>query len=293
MKITEVLKRKGRILSFEVFPPKTTDKFDTVREATEAIASLSPDFMSVTYGAGGSGSRFTLEIAANIQNKYSVPVIHHLTCVGMSKEEIDNRLTAMKVCGLENILALRGDIPKEATPAEWAYKHANELARHIRKTGDFCIGGACYPDGHPESPTPEDDIDFLSLKVAAGCDYLTTQLFFDNSVYYNFVEKCSRARIGVPIVAGIMPITGIRQFERTALLSGSPIPDELLLAAEKYSDDPASFTLAGMEFAKAQINDLFSQGVKAVHVYTMNNPSVATEIYNQFKTNIVGDDKND
>ena len=291
MKITDVLNRKEKTLSFEVFPPKTTDKFDTVRDATEKIAALRPDFMSVTYGAGGSGSRFTLEIAANIQNKYSVPVIHHLTCVGMSKEEIDNRLTAMKVCGLENILALRGDIPKDSNSSEWAYKHANELARHIRKMGDFCIGGACYPDGHPESPTPEDDIDFLSLKVAAGCDYLTTQLFFDNSLYYNFVEKCTSARIHVPIIAGIMPITGIRQFERTALLAGSPIPGKLLDAADKYANDPDSFTKAGMEFAKSQIYNLFAKGVKAVHIYTMNNPAVAKEIYDDFKTNIVGDNK--
>lgn len=282
MKVIDIINASSRTLSFEVFPPKTNDKFDSVREATEKIAALAPSFMSVTYGAGGSGSRFTLEIAANIQNKFSVPVIHHLTCVGMSEEEIDNRLTAMSVCGLNNILALRGDIPQGGEPSLWAYKHANELALHIKERGDFCIGGACYPDCHPEASSREEDIFYLKKKVEAGCAYLTTQLFFDNSVYYSFVENCRKASIDVPIIAGIMPITSVKQFERTALLSGSAIPESLLACAELFSEDPDGFRRAGMEFAKKQIASLYESGVKNIHVYTMNNPAVAAELSKEF-----------
>ena len=283
MKVIDIINRSERTLSFEVFPPKTTDKFDSVRQATERIAALSPSFMSVTYGAGGSGSRFTLEIAANIQNKFSVPVIHHLTCVGMSEEETNNRLTAMSVCGLNNILALRGDIPVGGEPSEWAFSHANELAEHIKLRGDFCIGGACYPDCHPEASSQEEDIYYLKKKVDSGCEYLTTQLFFDNNVYFSFVDKCRAAGIDVPIIAGIMPITSVRQFERTALLSGSPIPSALLACAELFSEDADGFRRAGMEFAKKQITALYERGVRNIHVYTMNNPGVAAELSAEFR----------
>lgn len=278
MKVSDIIANKNRTLSFEVFPPKTTDKFDSVRAATEKIAQFNPDFMSVTYGAGGSGSRFTLPIAANIEKKYSVPVIHHLTCVGSKKSEISGIIREMKDNGIENILALRGDIPEGADPAEWDFLHASELAGFIHTEGDFCVGGACYPEGHPESPSIDSDLKFLAEKVRSGCEFLTTQLFLDNDLFYSFLEKLPAYDINVPVVAGIMPITRATQFARIGVLAGSCVPEKLIQIGEKYVADPVSMFSAGIEFAVGQINDLLDKGVKNVHIYTMNNPDIACEI---------------
>lgn len=282
MKISDILAEGRTTLSYEVFPPKTTDKFDSVREATERLAEISPDYMSVTYGAGGSGSRFTLPIAANIEQKFGVPVIHHLTCVGSTAEEIDDRLTGMKVCGIQNILALRGDLPENADPSLWKFRHADELVAYIKEHGDFCVGGACYPEGHPEARSIEEDIDNLRRKVDAGCDFLTTQLFFDNDVFFRFYEKALKKGIFVPITAGIMPITSARQFDRIRFLSGAPIPQKLLDISVRYGDDAAAIRAAGIEFAADQMESLLHNSVKSLHIYTMNSAATGITLRGAF-----------
>lgn len=282
MKISDIFAKGKPTLSYEVFPPKTTDKFDSVREATERLAEIRPDYMSVTYGAGGSGSKFTLPIAANIEQKFGVPVIHHLTCVGSSTTDIDDRLTGMKVCGIQNILALRGDIPEGADPSAWAFRHADELVAYIKAHGDFCVGGACYPEGHPEADSLDSDLDNLKRKVDAGCDFLTTQLFFNNELYFRFYEKALARGIHVPITAGIMPITSAKQFERIETLSGAPIPKKLLDIASKYGDDAAAMRAAGIEFAADQIEGLLRGGVQSVHIYTMNSAATGITLRGAF-----------
>jgi len=282
MKISSILKENRRTMSFEVFPPKTYDKFDTVRDATERIAALSPAYMSVTFGAGGTGARYTLPIAANIEQKFGVPVIHHLTCVGSTKENIDEKLLFMKMVGVENLLALRGDLPEGAEPSAWDFRHANELTAHVKTRGDFCIGGACYPEKHPEAASMEEDIANLKLKVEAGCDFLTTQLFLDNAVFFSFKDKLDAAGITVPVTAGVMPITSVRQFARIVTLSGSAITPELKSIGEKYADDPVSMKSAGIEYAEKQIAGLYLNGVKNIHVYTMNDAAVAEKLIGDF-----------
>lgn len=282
MKIIDIINQKNRTLSFEVFPPKTSDKFDSVREATEKIAELAPDYMSVTYGAGGKGARYTLPIAANIEQKYAVPVVHHLTCVDSTVENIDERLIFMKMVGVENVLALRGDLPEGAEPSAWDFRHANELVAHIKARGGFCIGGACYPGKHPEARSFDEDIANLKLKVDAGCEYLTTQLFAENATFFSFMQKLAKAGISVPVVAGVMPITSVRQFDRIFQLSGERRAPAMVIASEKYHDDAESFRRAGIEYACAQIRELYDSGVKNVHIYTMNSAATAAEIKSCF-----------
>ena len=281
MKISEILKTGKRTLSFEVFPPKKSADFDTVREATERIAALKPDYMSVTFGAGGTGARYTLPIAANIEQKFGVPVVHHLTCVGSSFENIDERLIFMQMMGIENILALRGDLPEGANPEAWDFHHADELTAYIRKKGDFCIGGACYPDKHPEAATLEEDVQNLKRKVDAGCEYLTTQLFMENHSFYKFSNLLGKYGIDVPVVAGIMPIVTPKQAERICSLAGVKRPLPIVQALEKFSDgryDAESFRRTGIEYAVAQIADLYAKGTNNVHLYTMNRADVAEEL---------------
>lgn len=282
MKIKDLLSNKKITLSYEVFPPKTTDKFDSVKTTTETIARMEPDYMSVTYGAGGSGSHFTLPIAVSIKKNYGIPVIHHLTCVGSGYDEIDRRLDEMRENGISNILALRGDIPEGADPSAWAFLHASDMVEYIKTKGDFCIGGACYPEGHPESPTIEDDMINLRRKADAGCDFLTTQLFLDNDIFFRFRDRAASYGINVPIIAGIMPITKAKQFARIETLSGAEIPSELLSIGEKYADDPCSMRKAGLAYAMEQIRSLLDNGVRNVHVYVMNDPEVAAEIKADF-----------
>ncbi|MCQ2428573.1 MAG: methylenetetrahydrofolate reductase [Clostridia bacterium] len=284
MKIKEIIAAKNRTMSFEVFPPKTYDKFDTVRDATEKIAALSPAYMSVTFGAGGTGARYTLPIAANIEQKFGVPVIHHLTCVGSTAENIDEKLLFMKMVGVENVLALRGDLPEGAVPAAWDFRHADELTAHIKKRGDFCIGGACYPEKHPEAASAEEDIANLKKKIDAGCDFLTTQLFLDNSVFYSFLSKLKDSGITVPVTAGIMPITSVKQFSRIVTLSGSAITPELRAIGDRYGDDADSMKAAGVDYAEKQIRDLYENGIKNIHVYTMNDAGVAEKLIGDFSS---------
>ena len=284
MKISEILKNDKLTISFEVFPPKTESAFDSIKAATKEIASLKPAFMSVTYGAGGGTSRYTVEIAKNIEQSYGVPTLAHLTCVSSTKETVRERILDMKAAGISNVMALRGDIPADMLyddRTRWDYNHAIELIRELRESdGDFCIGGACYPEVHPESENADEDIKHLLEKVNAGCDFLTTQMFFDNELFYAFLNKARGVGINIPIIPGIMPITRANQIERAIKLSGSYMPRRFISLVDKFGSDPAAMTQAGIAYATDQIIDLFANGITNVHVYSMNNPRVAAAILN-------------
>jgi methylenetetrahydrofolate reductase (NADPH) len=282
MKLTELFKDDKLSLSFEVFPPKTDTAFESVKHATEEIAKLRPSFMSVTYGAGGGTSKYTLDIAKNIKANYGVPTLAHLTCVSSTRETVRERIADMKAAGIENVMALRGDIPaglENADRSHWDYKHAVELVRELRESGaDFCIGGACYPEIHPESANQKEDIRYLKEKVDAGCEFLTTQMFFDNNLLYNFLYKIRESGITVPIIPGIMPITNGNQVDRAIKLSGSFMPQRFKSLVDKFGTTPAAMKQAGIAYATDQIIDLFANGIKNVHVYSMNKPDVAEAI---------------
>lgn len=284
MKLTEIFQNKKLSLSFEVFPPKTDTAFESVKHATEEIAKLRPAFMSVTYGAGGGTSRYTLEIAKNINEQYNVPTLAHLTCVSSTKETVMNKIEEMKDAGIENVMALRGDLTPELEKSDrskWAYRHAVDLIQNIKESGaDFCIGGACYPEIHPESANQAEDIKYLREKVDAGCDFLTTQMLFDNNLLYNFLYKIREAGITVPIIPGIMPITNANQMERVVKLSGAFIPQRFKSLVDKFGYTPAAMKQAGIAYATDQIIDLYANGITNVHVYSMNNPDVAAKIQN-------------
>ncbi len=282
MKIIDLLNSKKLSLSFEVFPPKTETSFESVRTATEEIAKLKPSFMSVTYGAGGGTSKYTLDIAKNIKSLYGVPTLAHLTCVSSTRETVKERIKDIKEAGIQNVMALRGDIPKELEGAErsgWDYQHAVELIRELKAAdSDFCIGGACYPEIHPESENQADDIKYLKEKVDAGCEFLTTQMFFDNNLLYNFLYKIREAGITVPVIPGVMPITNANQVDRAIKLSGSFMPQRFKSLVDKFGANPAAMKQAGIAYATDQIIDLYANGITNVHVYSMNKPDVAEKI---------------
>lgn len=282
MKLTELLNNGKLSLSFEVFPPKTSTAFESVKKATEEIAALRPSFMSVTYGAGGGTSRYTLEIAENIKEHYGVPTLAHLTCVSSTRETVKAKIADMKAAGIENVMALRGDLTPELEQSDrstWAYRHAVDLIYELKECGaDFCIGGACYPEIHPESANQTDDIRYLKEKVDAGCSFLTTQMFFDNNLLYNFLYKIREAGITVPIIPGIMPITNANQVERAMKLSGSFMPQRFKALVDRFGSSPAAMKQAGIAYATDQIIDLFANGITAVHVYSMNKSDVAAKI---------------
>ena len=282
MKLSELLARDELHLSFEVFPPKTDTAFASVKAAVEEIAELHPSFMSVTYGAGGGTSRYTLDIAKNIKEQHGVPTLAHLTCVSSTKETVREKIAQIKEAGIENVMALRGDLTPEMEGADrsgWAYRHAVDLIRDIRASGaDFCIGGACYPEVHPESTTQTVDIRYLKEKVDAGCSFLTTQMFFDNNLLYNFLYKIREAGITVPVIPGIMPITNANQVARAIKLSGSFMPRRFAALVDKFGSDPEAMKQAGIAYATDQIIDLFANGIRNVHVYSMNKPDVAAKI---------------
>ena len=282
MKLTDILNDGKLSLSFEVFPPKTDTAFNSVKTATEEIARLNPSFMSVTYGAGGGTSQYTLDIAKNIKEQYNVPMVAHLTCVSSTKETVAERVEAMKQAGIQNVLALRGDLTPELEKGDrskWAYRHAVDLIHDIRESGaDFCIGGACYPEIHPESTNQNEDIKYLKEKVDAGCSFLTTQMFFDNNLLYNFLYKIREAGITVPVIPGIMPITNANQVDRAMKLSGSFMPQRFKSLVDKFGYSPEAMKQAGIAYATDQIIDLFANGITNVHVYSMNKPDIATKI---------------
>ena len=282
MKLINLLKQDTPSLSFEVFPPKVDAKFDSVKAATEEIARLKPAFVSVTYGAGGGTSKYTLDIAKNIKDQYDVSTLAHLTCVSSTRETVHAKIIEMQEAGIENVMALRGDIPENmdlSHQENWHYHHAIDLIRELKESdADFCIGGACYPEIHPESSNQKEDIRYLKEKVDAGCEFLTTQMFFDNNLLYNFLYKIREAGITVPVVAGIMPITNANQVERALKLSGSHVPQRFKSLMDKFGSDPAAMKQAGIAYATDQIIDLYANNITNVHVYSMNKPDVAEKI---------------
>ncbi len=281
MKLTELFNQEKLNLSFEVFPPKQDTAFESVKSATEEIAKLKPAFMSVTYGAGGGTSKYTLDIAKNIKKVHNVETLAHLTCVSSTKESVKEQILQIKQSGIENVMALRGDLVSDLAQSNsesWHYKHAVDLVLQLKEMGDFCIGGACYPEIHPESANQKDDIKFLKEKVDAGCDFLTTQMFFDNNLLYNFLYKIREAGITVPVVCGIMPITNANQVARAIKLSGSFMPQRFKSLVDKFGENPLAMKQAGIAYATDQIIDLYANGIKNVHVYSMNKPDVAQKI---------------
>ena len=277
MRISDILKTNKVTVSCEMFPPKPGKPLENTQQVVHEIAAYKPSFMSVTYGAGGSNSKNTLSIAEEVQ-KSGVTALAHLTCVGQDEENLRASINAFKASGIENILALRGDIP-EGDTAPQTFPHASDLINAIRREGaDFCIGGACYPEGHPESANQREDIQNLKKKVEAGCDFLTTQMFFDNNILYNFLYKIREAGITVPVVAGIMPVTNGRQIARICRISGNTLPPRFKQIIDRFADHPAAMKQAGIAFATEQIIDLLANGVNHIHVYSMNKPDVARKI---------------
>ncbi|MCR5467398.1 MAG: methylenetetrahydrofolate reductase [NAD(P)H] [Lachnospiraceae bacterium] len=284
MKISEILKERKMSLSYEVFPPKKESSFDSVKTATEKIAKLNPSFMSVTYGAGGGTSQYTLDIAKNINDNYNVPMLAHLTCVSSSKETVHKRINELKENGIENVMALRGDLTPELENSDrkdWDYHYAIELIRELKSSEyDFCVGAACYPEVHPESSSQKEDIRHLKEKVDAGVDFLTTQMIFDNSLFLSFMYKIREAGIEVPVLPGIMPITNANQVERAMKLSGAYMPQRFRSLVDIFGSDKQAMTQAGIAYATDQIIDLYANGITNVHVYSMNKPEVAEGIKN-------------
>lgn len=281
MKIIDKFKTKKPVISFELFPPKPDVPIDTLYDRLEQFKALKPDYISVTYGAGGSQKGRTLEIASKIKNEYHIECMAHLTCVGHTKKDIDNMIASMQEQGLENILALRGDPPAGQPDFDFHsgdFSYARELIEHIRKTSDFCIAAAAYVEGHVDSVRLSEDLKHLKQKVDAGTDFLITQLFFDNRLYYDFIEKALRIGIDCPVEAGIMPIFKADQIKAITAKSGCSIPAKLVLMMDKYQDNPEDMRKAGIEYAIRQIRDLIDNEVDGIHLYTMNRPKSTAEI---------------
>lgn len=277
MKIRDILSQGRPTLSFEVFPPKTEDKYESVEHAAVEIARLRPAFMSVTYGAGGGTSRYTVDIASTLQEQCGVTPLAHLTCVSSTREKVHAVLSELEEKKIENVLALRGDIPADGNVAI-DYSYASELIAEIKQHGDFCIGAACYPEGHVESANKTADIAHLKEKVEAGCDFVTTQMFFDNNILYNYLYRIREQGITVPVVAGIMPVTNAKQIKRICSMSGTYLPSRFKAIVDRFGDDPAAMKQAGVAYATEQIIDLIANGVNGIHVYSMNKPDVAQKI---------------
>ena len=281
MKISELLKQDGYRLSFEVFPPKKSTGLESVRQATEEIAKLAPSFVSVTYGAGGGTSDYTLDIAENIKERTGVPVLAHITCVSSSREKVAGYIKRLKEAGIENVMALRGDLTPEMEGQDrsgWDYRYAYQLVEELKAAGDFCIGSACYPEVHPESANRCEDVLHLKQKVNAGCDFLTSQMFFDNDLFYSFLYRVRDIGIDVPVIPGIMPITNANQVEKAVKLSGCHMPMRFMSLVDRFGGNAAAMEQAGIIYASEQIIDLYANGIRNVHVYTMNKPRVAEGI---------------
>ena len=279
MRLTELLKSDKVTISCELFPPKQGAQLANYKKIVADMAALKPAYMSITYGATGGTSDYTVELANEARNVNNIPALAHLTCASSTKEKVAEVIAELKEHQIENILALRGDIPENADfPLPNQYKHASELIADIKAQGDFCIGGACYPEGHPEAETIFEDLDHLKEKVDSGCEFLTTQMFFDNNILYNFMYKALKKGIDVPVVAGIMPVTNKAQIKRIVSLSGNMVPPRFLAIVDRFGDNPAAMKQAGIAYATEQIIDLIANGVNNVHIYTMNKPDVAGAI---------------
>ncbi len=276
MTISSLLTQKSTTISFEIFPPKSDSAKDSVLSTAEELSGYHPDFISITYGAAGGTKNTTAEIASHIQNHSGVTALAHLTCFSSTKTEIAAALENLKVNRIENILALRGDKPNSTDfipPGD--YRYASDLIEEIKRKGRFCVGGACYPEGHPESGSREADLDNLKRKVDAGCDFLTTQMFFDNEMLYSFLYRAQSRGITVPVIAGIMPITNSAQIKRMLSLSNAYLPSKFLTIIDKFGNNNDALKQAGLAYATEQIIDLITNGVRGIHIYTMNKPETA------------------
>lgn len=281
MFISEHFKNKDLTVSFEVFPPKADAPFEPVINAVTQLSELKPDYISVTYGAGGGTSKNTIKIASNIQDNLGVTALAHLSCVSSTRDEVAQIINELKEAGVENVLALRGDIPNGMSfPEAGYYKYAYQLVDELKKSGNFCVGAACYPEGHPECMSRALDLEHLKAKVDYGCDFLLTQMFFDNNVLYSFLYSCLKAGIDLPIEAGIMPVTNSRQIKHMIELTNASLPAKFRAIMDKFGDDPVAMRQAGIAYAIDQIVDLAANGVKGIHLYTMNKPDIARTIMN-------------
>ncbi|KOA21526.1 5,10-methylenetetrahydrofolate reductase [Clostridium homopropionicum DSM 5847] len=282
MFIKDLFSQKKTVISFEIFPPKKDTSIDSIYKTIDALAPLNPDYISVTYGAGGSTSKnSTVEIASIIKNKYNIEALAHLTCIASTKEDINIILQQLKENNIQNILALRGDFPQDPDfkfPNPLHFTHAIDLVQHIKKDNYFSVAGTCYPEGHIEAKSMKDDIVYLKRKVDAGTDFLITQLFFDNNLFYSFKEKTDIIGIDVPIEVGVMPVINSNQIRRIASLCGAHIPEKFVKILDRYIDNKEALKDAGIAYATEQIIDLISSGVSGIHIYTMNNPEVAEKI---------------
>lgn len=273
MRINELFYKKKPVISFEVFPPRPEVSLNTVFLTIEKLKDLNPDYISVTYGAGGGSRNRTIEIASKIKNEYNIDVLSHLTCVSTSPKDIDNILESLSNANVDNILALRGDVPMDTQISFnpfYYFSYASDLVSYIKKRQGFCIGAACYPEGHLQSTDKKSDISNLKFKVDCGVDFLVTQLFFDNKLFYTFLEEISKAGINVPVTAGIMPVFNSTLIKKFTSMCGASIPKKLRLILNKFDNSPDDLSKAGIEYAVNQINELIEYGVSGIHLYTMN-----------------------
>lgn len=270
MKITELLKSDKPCISCELFPPKAGSELQNALKIVDEIAVIKPHFMSVTYGAGGTSAGQTLAIAQAVE-EHNIPALAHLTCIDATETKIDDMLSNFRKAGVQNVLALRGDA---VTSGVRDFAHASDLMRKISASGDFCIGGACYPEGHPEAGSLDNDIENTKKKIDAGCEFLVSQMCFDNNIMYNYMYRLLRNGIDVPVVAGIMPVTNAKQINRICELSGTKLPPHYRAIVERFADDPQALMQAGIAYALGQIIDLIANGFKNIHVYTMNKPEI-------------------
>lgn len=278
MKIKDKFGVKKPLISFEIFPPKVDYPVETIYDSIDDLYSLNPDFISVTYGAGGSTKDKTVEISSYIQNKYNLSSIAHVTCISSTRNEIKSILDAIEENKIQNVLALRGDYPANTTAysvPDDRFKNSLELIEYFKQNSNLCVGAACYPEKHPEAKDLDSDIDFLKKKAEAGADFLVTQMFFDNELFYDFYDKTQQKGINIPIITGILPILNKKQINTIVGLTGNSIPKKFRRILEKYENNPEALSEAGMSYAISQIVDLLAWGVDGVHIYTMNKPSTA------------------
>ncbi|QOX64570.1 methylenetetrahydrofolate reductase [NAD(P)H] [Anoxybacterium hadale] len=281
MKIKELFDAKKTVISLEIFPPKLTSPVETVFKTLDELKDINPDFISVTYGAGGKAKDRTVEIASKIKNDYHIESLAHLTCISATKEQINGILHELRSNGIENVLAMRGDLPEDPDfefPDPLHYEHASDLIRQVKAEGDFCIGAACYPEGHVDCENKVQDVKYLRDKVSMGADFLISQLFFDNELFYRFMEEIDLAGIDVPVSAGILPVLNKSQIERITKLAGCQLPPKFVRILDRYEDNPAALKEAGEAYAIEQIIDLMAWGVRGIHLYTMNKPDTAQRI---------------
>lgn len=270
MKISELLKSDKPCISCELFPPKAGSELQNALKIVDEIAVIKPHFISVTYGAGGTSAGQTVAIAKSVE-EHNIPALAHLTCIDATEAKIDGMLANFRANGIQNVLALRGDA---VTNGVRDFVHASDLMRKISASGDFCIGGACYPEGHPEAGSLDKDIEHTKKKIDAGCEFLVAQMCFDNNIMYNYMYRLLRNGIDVPVVAGIMPVTNAKQINRICELSGTKLPPHYRAIVERFADDPQALMQAGIAYALGQIIDLIANGFKNIHVYTMNKPEI-------------------